>query len=804
MAFPAEAIRHVEYLPPRPGRVVPWPDWVPTELIAALAAKGIEQPFAHQAAAAEIAHSGGHVVIATGTASGKSLAYQLPALAALLTQPKACALYLSPTKALAADQAESLESFRLPGVRPAPYDGDTPQAERDWARDHGRFLLTNPDMLHLGILPYHARWARLLRNLAYVIVDECHSYRGVFGSHVALVLRRLRRLAAYYGADPVFVLASATAADPGASAGRLIGASFAEITADAAPHPGAAFVLWEPPLLPEPEPDPEPEPLPESEPVPPTAKPDCVNEPDNATEPDRAAGAGSTDRPDLGQDDALARRSAPAEAARIMATLVAAGARTLTFVRSRSGAEQVAVMAARALQRTHPALAAKVSAYRGGYLPEDRRALERAFDSGALAGLASTNALELGVDIAGIDATVLSGYPGTLASLWQQAGRAGRGTEPALVTFVARDDPLDSYLVHHPEAVFARPVEAAVIDPSNPYVLTGHLACAAAELRLTAADLDLFGGDAARAALEPLLADRTVRLRPAGYFFAGRHHPAGGVSLRGSGVQIAVVEASTGAMLGTEDALRAPARIHPGAVYLNQGRTFVVRDLDLPGGVALVDADRPDWWTSPRSVSSVQILATSAQRRLTPRIALAAGQVRVTEQVTGYLRRRGDGSLIDTIGLDMPEHTLDTRAVWYTIGVEQLIAAGIAEPDIPGALHAAEHAAIGLLPLFAGCDRWDIGGLSTACHADTGEATVIIYDGFHGGAGFADRGFAVARAWLTATRDAIAACPCAGGCPSCVQSPKCGNGNHPLNKAAAIIVLDSVINSLAADEDAAQ
>jgi len=746
-----EPIRHVQHLPARSGREVDWPAWAAPDLVTALRARGIGRPWAHQVAVAEAAHAGRDVVVSTGTASGKSLGYQLPVLSRLLDDPKACALYLSPTKALAADQLEFLESLALPGIRPGPYDGDTALADRDWARDHGRLIATNPDMVHVGVLPFHARWSRVLRRLAYVVVDECHAYRGVFGSHVALVLRRLRRMARFYGSDPVFVLASATVADPAGAASRLIGSPVLPVTDDAAPHPGADFVLWEPPLL-----------------------------------------------PDTDENDAPQRRSASAEAARIMAELVAAGTRTLTFVRSRAGSEQAAITVRRILSTTAPALADKVSAYRGGYLPEDRRALERAFDSGELVGVASTNALELGVDIDGIDAAVLAGYPGTLASVWQQAGRAGRGRRRALVVFVARDDPLDSYLVDHPDAVFGKPVEATVTDPTNPYILGPHLACAAAENRLLDDDLELFGGAAARAAVQQLIDDGVLRARPGGYYLAGHRHPADGIGLRGSGQQVAVVEAMTGRMLGTEDAARACASVHPGAVYLHQGRSYVVQELDLDSGVALVHADRPDWTTIARSVSTVEILDTAAAQELPGALTLNSGTVRATEQVVGYLRRRGDGTLIDAVGLDMPEHTLETRAVWYTVPLSALRDAGIAEGATAGALHAAEHAAIGLLPLFAGCDRWDIGGLSTVVHADTGEPTVIVYDGYPGGAGFAERGYDVAEGWLAAVRDAVRDCPCRSGCPSCVQSPKCGNGNQPLDKLGAVAVLDLVTDALSA------
>ncbi len=754
-------ITHVEHLPPRIGRLAPWPRWVPDELRAAFGRRGIDRPWSHQAQAAELAHAGRDVVLATGTASGKSLAYQLPVLSALLGEPRATALYLSPTKALAADQLGAVQRLELPGVRVAPYDGDTPDVERDWARSHASWVLTNPDMLHRGLLPGHRRWERLLRRLRYVVVDECHAYRGVFGSHVGLVLRRLVRLARVYGSDPVIMLASATVADPATAAERLVGRPVVAVTDDGAPRPGADFVMWEPGLIPHAE----------------------------------------------GEHGAPVRRPASTEAARMMADLVASGARTLTFLRSRHGAESAALAARRRLAERHPELAARVACYRGGYLPEERRELERALDSGELLGLASTNALELGVDIAGLDAAVLAGFPGTLASVWQQAGRAGRRAERekrALVVFVAREDPLDSYLVHHPQAVFGRPVEAAVTDPANPYVLAPHLACAAAERHLTADDVALFGGEPARALLDDLVLRKVLRRRPGGWFWAQGPHPGPDVDLRGSGAgQVAIVEQDTARMLGTVDTARAPATVHAGAVHLHRGDTYVVQELDLAEGVALVRADRPDWSTIARSVSAVSMTSVHASTTFPDGVRVGVGPVEVTEQVVGYLRKRSNGETIDAIPLDMPEQRLDTRAVWYTIPEPVLAAAGVPVARVPGALHAAEHAAIGLLPLFAGCDRWDIGGLSTALHADTGEPTVIVYDGYPGGAGFADRGHEVLAGWLAAVRDSVAACGCETGCPSCVQSPKCGNGNHPLDKPGAVQVLDVVLAALAGGPAAA-
>jgi DEAD/DEAH box helicase domain-containing protein len=444
-----------------------------------------------------------------------------------------------------------------------------------------------------------------------------------------------------------------------------------------------------------------------------------------------------------------------------------------------------------------PELVGRVSPYRGGYLPEERRALESALVAGDLLGVATTNALELGMDIAGLDAVVVGGFPGTRASFWQQAGRAGRGRDEALVVLVARDDPLDTYLVHHPEALLGAPVEGCVLDPTNPYVLAPHLACAAAELPLTTADLDAFGGSAAETVLSELVADGVLRLRPAGWFWpSSSDRPAASVDLRGAGTgQVAVVEVDTCRMLGTVEGGSAPASVHPGAVYLHRGESYLVDDLDLDAGVALVRPAVPDWRTDARSTADVAVVR-EMQHRDHGVVRVSFGEVTVTTQVVAYQRRTPDGLVLETVPLDMPAQTLATRGVWYDVDEEALLAAGLSVAQVPGALHAAEHAAIGLLPLFATCDRWDIGGMSTAVHPRTGRPTVFVHDGHPGGAGFAERGHAVLGQWLAATRSAIADCECRAGCPSCVQSPKCGNGNSPLDKAGAVTVLEVVSRAL--------
>ncbi|MFE3442054.1 DEAD/DEAH box helicase [Nocardia sp. NPDC059180] len=750
-------LTHVAELPARAGTVTDWPEWVRPEVVSALGDIGITAPWSHQVATAETAAGGRHVVVATGTASGKSLGYQLPVLSDLLDDPKATALYIAPTKALGADQlrvvGELTHDGPLRDIHAATYDGDTPGEIRQWVRANARWIFTNPDMLHVGMLRSHRRWARVLRRLRYVVVDECHAYRGVFGSHVALVLRRLRRLAAHYGADPVFVLCSATTADPAEAASRLVGAPCVAVTEDCSPRGARTVALWEPPLL----------------------------------------------TTVTGENGAPVRRAATSEAARIMADLVIEGARTLTFVRSRRGAEVTAMEARRLLAEVDPVLVERVASYRGGYLPEDRRELEAAISAGSLLAAATTNALELGVDIAGLDAVVMSGFPGTVASFWQQAGRAGRRTQGALVLLVARDDPLDTYLVHHPEALLDKPVEATITDPHNPYVLGPQLLCAALELPLTQREADELG---AGPVLDDLAAKGLIRRRENGSADTARWHitadtqPHDAVDVRGGiGAPVAIVDGETGRLLGTADAGRALATLHAGAVHLHQGETYLVDELDLDAGVAFVHAGDPGWTTSARQTTSITVEAVIAQH-VHGGVTTASAKVNVTSQVVGYLRTLLTGEVLDLVELDLPPQTLPTKAVLYTVTPELLARAGISPQQVPGALHAAEHAAIGLLPLVATCDRWDIGGVSIAEHPDTGLPTVFVYDGQPGGAGFAERGFAQLDRWLSATLATIDSCACTAGCPSCVQSPKCGNGNSPLDKAGAARLLTAVLAEL--------
>jgi len=749
-------LRHVADLAPRHARAQSWPRWAESDVVAAFVERGITEPWSHQVSAADLAHSGRHVVLSTGTASGKSLAYQLPIASALAADPRARALYLSPTKALGHDQLRAAQGLtdavaRLSTVGPSAYDGDSSQEARRFTRESSRWIFSNPDMIHLSMLRNHARWAVFLRNLRFIVVDECHYYRGIFGSNVAMVLRRLMRLCARYGGDgpgPTVIFASATTASPAATASELLGQTVVEVTDDGSPQGGRTVALWEPALL-----------------------------------------------ADLmGENGAPVRRSAGAEASRVMADLMAEGARTLTFVRSRRGAELTALGARARLEDVAPELADLVASYRAGYLAEDRRSLESALADGRLRGLATTNALELGVDIAGLDAVVLAGFPGTVASFWQQAGRAGRRGQSALIVMIARDDPLDTYLVNNPGALLDKPIERVVIDPVNPYVLGPQLLCAASELPLTDAEVRMWN---AEAVAETLVDDGLLRRRPTGYFPAPGVDPHPAVDIRGSsGGQIAILETGTGRMLGSTGAGQAPASVHPGAVYLHQGESYLVDSLDFEDGVAFVRPEDPGYSTSARDVTDI-VVTGPGTRRTFGLVTIGLVPVSVSHTVVGYLRRRLNGEVIDFVDLDMPTQTLDTMAAMCTITPEALQDNGIDPLRVPGSLHAAEHAAIGLLPLVASCDRGDIGGVSMAVGPEDGMPTIFVYDGYPGGAGFADRGFREIVTWWGATAAAIDACECEGGCPSCVQSPKCGNGNDPLDKRGAVALLRLVLGELA-------
>lgn len=788
---------HVE--PARSAQHAPWPTWSDPAVVAAYQEKGIFQPWRHQVLAANSLWEGNNTVITTGTGSGKSLAIWLAALTSVRSPPSPptksspCVLYLAPTKALAADQVASLSKITsaMPGTSIATCDGDTPRDVRGWVQGFAQVVATNPDFLHFSLLPGHRRWRRLLRSLTYVFVDEGHSYRGLLGAHVTNVLRRLRRLCHHYGADPVWALASATTAYPDVSARRLLSTPAVTVVAEDTSARGSThFLLWEPPVLTVPE-----QPIVGSVPAP--TIPD-LNDPWALSTPAEPGNGEDTveDTPPVPMVPVeTVRLSARSEVTRLLSQLTAAGARTLAFARSRRMVEVIASAARSQLADMGSAYAKGVAAYRGGYLPEERRALEAGIRSGQLRALASTNALELGIDIHGLDAVLLTGWPGSRASFWQQAGRAGRAGADGVVVLVGSDNPLDTYLVHHPEAIFAENFEATVFDPHNTWVLAPHLCAAAAELPLSKEDLPLFGSPGPL--LEQLVVAKYLRKRPQGWFWVAAGTASSLTDLRGTGGRpVQVVEAETGALLGTVAAASADASVHPGAVYVHQGRTFLVLDYDQEEAVARVRAADVDFTTFAYSATTIDILATDATMRWGP-VSWGLGDVEVSGQVTHYSRLRLPHlEVMDSTQLDMPTRKFGTRAVWFNIATAELRGAGIAAGLAPGALHAVEHAAIGMLPLLATCDRWDLGGVSTALHPQTGMATVFVHDAYPNGAGFADRAYQLADQWMKATQAAITSCDCLEGCPSCIQSPKCGNGNVPLDKEAAKALLGVICDQL--------
>jgi DEAD/DEAH box helicase domain-containing protein len=728
-----EEVAYVGDEPARAPRFAPLPEELHPKVRDALAGAGVEQLFTHQAEAWEAAARGEHLVVATGTASGKTLAFNLPVLDALAREPKTRALYLYPTKALAQDQIRSLTELRPPGIKPAIYDGDTESSRRWQIRKWSNLILTNPDMLHVGVLPHHDRWGDVLHNLRYVVVDEAHVYRGVFGSHVGNVLRRLRRLARVYGADPQFLLASATIANPGELVQRLLGVEATVIEDDGAPKAERTILLWNPPLTDE----------------------------------------------ELGL-----RASALGEASRLMASLVERGVRTLCFAKSRKSAELVHRFTAQRLGD-----ATRLSPYRAGYTPAQRREIERRLVEGDLLGVSATNALELGIDVGLLDAVICVGFPGTVASLRQQWGRAGR-REHGLAALVATEDALDQFFMRDAEALLGRRVEAAILDHTNPRVLDGHVRAAAFEAPLDETDKETLGPEALERAAE--LPD--LRRKDNGFVWAGRDYPAGRFGLRSATPEsFTVVDTSTGSLLGLVERERAYTTVHTGAVYLHLGESYRVHELDLEDRAALVEPYAGDEYTQVKKDTMTAIdEPLRTERRLG--LDLSFGRVVVTEQVVAYQRKRiQDNETIETVPLDLPETTFDTEAIWFV--PEDWMLEGLTEmPRLLGSLHAAEHALIALLPLWAMCDRWDIGGLSTNLHFQTGRPTIFVYDGHAGGVGINERGFDVFEGWVGDTARLLEGCPCDHGCPSCVQSPKCGNLNEPLDKAGALELLQRMLS----------
>ena len=727
-----EELAYLTEIPGGEARTATLPELQP-RLEAALRARGIDALFTHQAESLAAARRGEHVVVATGTASGKTLAFNLPVLDALAADPKLRALYLYPTKALAQDQARSLAELKVPRLKPAIYDGDTEHDRRWQIRKWANAILTNPDMLHVGVLPHHDRWADVLTNLRYVVVDEAHVYRGVFGSHVGNVLRRLRRAARIYGAEPQFLLASATIANPGELARSLLGLEATVVEDDGAPRATRTVAFWNPPVLDEP---------------------------------------------------LQLRASALGEGARLLAELVSRGLRTICFTKSRKATELIHRFAS---ERLDAETAARLSPYRAGYTPEQRREIERRLVAGELLGVTATDALELGIDIGLLDCAISVGFPGTVASLRQQWGRAGRRSH-GLAVLVASEDALDQFFMREPEALLERRVEAAILDHANPRILDGHVLAAAFEAPLDGRDRETLG-EAALERAEALVGSGELRKTRAGIVWAGRDYPAGRVALRSASPEsIAVIDVATGSVLGLVERERAFSTVHEGAVYLHLGESYRVLELDLAGRAALVEAFTADYYTQPKKETTTAIEeAELAARRLG--LDVFFGRVSVTEQVIAYQRKSiRDQATLELVTLDLPPTTFETEAIWYVPSDEQLDGLDPL-PRLLGSLHAAEHAMIAVLPLWAMCDRWDIGGLSTNLHFQTGRPTVFVYDGHPGGVGIARRGYDELEGWVADTERLLGGCPCADGCPSCVQSPKCGNLNEFLDKAGALTLL---------------
>ena len=743
-----DQIVHIEHLPSRqPGYQEP-ANPLDSRLESALRASDLYPLYTHQATAIDLVHSGENVVVVTGAASGKTLCYNVPVLQSILTDKTSRALYIFPAKALAQDQLRSLTELTslLPSpVKVATFDGDTPREVRSYAKRSAQIVLTNPDMLHLGVLPNHQSWSRFLRRLRYVVIDEVHTYRGVFGSHVGNVLRRLRRLLDGYGAKPQFICCSATIANPKEHVERLVGLPFRVVDTDGAPHGRKDFVLWNPPVL---------------------------------------------------EKAKASRISANSEAAFLLAELVQRQIRTIAFARTRKLTELIYIYAKQRLGAS--SLVERIKPYRGGYLPEDRRQIEQELFHGELLGVVATTALELGIDIGDLDAAVLTGYPGSIASTWQQAGRSGRRTGMSLSFLIGLDNPLDQYFMRHPEALFGKRCENALIDPGNRYVMKSHLLCAAWESPLTAGD-DRYWGEPLKDAVSSMEESRLLRLREGRWYpTPAIAYPAEGVNIRSaSSLNYTIMDASQGnRQIETVDASVALSQIHPGAIYLHYGEPYLVTELDLVGHCAYVVPTDAPYYTQAKELTEIRVVKT-IQEKNTPNAKCYLGEVEVTTTVVGFRRKmQFTEEVIGEDFLDLPPNHFNTIAVWFDLPDEAIDEIAEAQLDFAGGLHAAEHACIALLPLFALCDRNDLGGVSTPLHHDTGQARIFIYDAHPGGTGIAEKGFELIHDVWRETLRAIRECPCEEGCPSCIQSPKCGNNNQPLDKKAAQAIL-TVLTQLA-------
>jgi DEAD/DEAH box helicase domain-containing protein len=742
-----DQIAHIETLPPRKAASGELDRPLLNALQSCLDDNAFWPLYSHQAAAVNRAREGKNVMVATSSASGKTLCYNIPILEALLLERSFRALYLFPTKALAQDQLRNLRSQFCPEIlqewEVGTFDGDTPQEARAEIKKRAKILFSNPDMLHIGILPNHQSWATFLRRLRFVVVDEAHSYRGVFGSHVALVLRRLRRLCEIYGSRPQFILASATIANPGEHAEKLVGLPFEVVDEDGSPHGGKDFIFWNPPLL---------------------------------------------------DEKRTVRGSANSEATFLFTELVQQEVRTLTFARTRRLTELIYNYSRQKLAQIDHRLSERIKPYRAGYLAQDRRKIEKDFFSGKLIGVVATNALEVGIDVGDLEATVLTGYPGSISSTWQQAGRSGRSRQKAISFLIGMDNPLDQYFMRHPEDFFQKSFENALINPANHYILRAHLACGSWEMPLSARDETYFG-ETMRKEIAAMEKENLLRWRNGKWYYPPAiAYPAQAVNIRStSGKNYAIVNTADDELLETIESATAFYQVHSGAVFLHQGDTYLVTQLDLEKRTAYVEPAEVNYYTRATELSDLRII-DPWQNKPALAVTLNLGEVEVNSSIIGFRKKAQlTEEIIGEEPLDLPPQIFNTVALWFDLpprGVERINRAGL---DFAGGIHAVEHAAISVLPLFALCDRNDIGGVSTPFHPDTGKAQIFIYDAHPGGIGIAEKGYELAFELWEKTFRVVSECPCESGCPSCIQSPKCGNNNEPLDKKAAVILLEELL-----------
>jgi len=724
---------HIETIEPEPPRYGTLAAPLPETIEAYLKESGIRL-YTHQCDAINGIRDGRNVIITTPTASGKTLAFNIPVFEAMETDPEARALYLYPTKALANDQFATLEQMaKFTGIaaKPAIYDGDTPQSKRAAIREHARIVISNPYELH-QVLSWHAKWSPFFSHLRYVVIDEAHRYRGVFGSHIALLIRRLLRLCRYYGSNPQFILSTATLKNPEEFALRLVGRQFDVIDGDGSPHGRKHFVLYNPFF------------------------------------------------------NGIGERSTHEETKDLLISCVKGDLQTICFVGSRKMAELVTVWAREDARRSSALLADSISAYRAGYLPEERRMIERELKEGVIKGVVATNALELGIDIGSLDAVIISGYPGTMQSTRQQAGRAGRKGGDSLAVLVAHANPLDQYFMHHPARFFSRSHEHAVLDTENPYIVSGHMLCAAAELPLKEeVDREVFGST-----FSPLLLDlassNLIRNTSRGWVYSGRSRATDAVRLDGmSGESFRIL--CHGKLLETMDRAQAYREAHKGAIMLHQGETYVVNEMDLETHTVRVTKTDVDYYTQPLKEVNLAVKKTLEHRTVNG-MACSYGDVEVTEQYTGYKIKRKD-TVIGIEPLSLPPLVFRTKAFWFILPqpVEQRVRDACL--DLAGGLHGAEHAIIAMMPLHVMCDRRDIGGLASPAYGENTEPTIFVYDGYEGGIGLAESAYEHLPELFSSAYELVDACSCEEGCPACIHSPKCGNDNVPLDKLATVMIL---------------